>query len=116
MPVFISTRPMMRLGFDPALYTPWKRWFAWYPVSEMNCTYWLVWVEWRHVRSSGRLSDSLVGSNYIEYRTVGKVWVFPSLLIRIWEGLPIPLPLMILVVWAAWFWVRLLETASGNLP
>jgi len=53
MPVFISKKPMGRVGATKEFCSPWRRWFAWYPVTDMNITYWLCWVEWRHVVPDG---------------------------------------------------------------
>jgi hypothetical protein len=36
---------MGRVGAAVELCTPWKRWFAWYPVTDLNVTYWLCWIE-----------------------------------------------------------------------
>ena len=73
MPVFRSKGTFGRMAFDNAMHTPWKRWFAWYPVSDMGVTYWLIWLEWRHVRSSGWIGpDMPASSNYIEYRRSGE--------------------------------------------
>jgi hypothetical protein len=53
MPVFVRNRPMARVGAAVELHTPWRRWWAWYPVTDMNITYWLCWVEWRSVVADG---------------------------------------------------------------
>ena len=59
MPVFISTRPIARVGAAVELYSPWRRWFAWYPVRDRNVTFWLCWVEWRHVIPDGLVASRL---------------------------------------------------------
>lgn len=69
--ILISKQPMARVTFGNALYTPWKRWFAWYPVTDMAVTYWLVWVEWRHCRSSAFIAGHWLCANYIEYQRPG---------------------------------------------
>lgn len=57
MPVFVSKRPIARIGATAELHTPWRRWFAWHPVTDVNVTYWLCWVEWRHVVEDGVAAD-----------------------------------------------------------
>ena len=32
-----------------ATFTPWRRWFAWYPVRDRSAFYWLDLIEWRRV-------------------------------------------------------------------
>lgn len=51
--IHISKKPMARVGATRELYSPWRRWFAWYPVTDRNVTYWLCWVEWRHAVADG---------------------------------------------------------------
>jgi hypothetical protein len=47
----------------------WHRWFAWYPVSDVGVTYWLMWVEWRRVASFGMLGGRQFKTAYLEYRS-----------------------------------------------
>jgi hypothetical protein len=58
VPVFISKQPMARLGAVSELTTPWRRWFAWYPVQDFGVTYWLCWIEWRRVVPDMLASDA----------------------------------------------------------
>lgn len=50
--------------------TPWRRWFAWYPINDDGVIYWLTYVEWRLVFAKGWLrSDGvLCTSRHYEYR------------------------------------------------
>jgi hypothetical protein len=68
MPSFISKTPMARLGLSKQTHTAWQRRFAWYPVTDMNITYWLMWLDWRKVTSSGSIAGRPVRGDYIEYR------------------------------------------------
>ncbi len=37
--------------------TPWRRWFAWYPINDDGIIYWLTRVEWRLVVGNGSMAD-----------------------------------------------------------
>jgi hypothetical protein len=71
MPVFVSNKPMAWVAGTKELRTPWRRWFAWYPVTDMNITYWLCCVEWRHVVADGvATTHPFYIPPRIEYRAV----------------------------------------------
>lgn len=73
MPVFVGKKPMAQIGAVSELATPWRRWFAWYPVSDLNLTFWVCWVEWRRVVPDGLSPDLPTGGRIaarVEYRRI----------------------------------------------
>lgn len=68
---FISKESMGRVGAEREFCSPWRRWFAWYPVTDMNVTYWLCWVEWRRVVPDGTSILSFRIPPRTEYREGG---------------------------------------------
>jgi len=64
---FIKSMSYARVGFpDTETATPWKTWFAWYPVNDMGMVYWLTWIKWRRRTSYGSLAGRPMKHSYIE--------------------------------------------------
>lgn len=56
--------------------TPWKRWFAWYPVSEVGWVFWLQFVEWREYPPTPGFADGWF-PGWREYRSAAarREWI-----------------------------------------